>query len=159
MLFQCNNEAVCAIWHKGSTKQPEVMALVCMLYFCAAQFNIHVLITQIAGTSNDIADSLSHLQMRPYRQLAPHAANLPDFIPAWPTQFWMQCSFNISTYIGVALSTRRTYQAGVRSYLQFCDSYNIVPFPASSLTLHYFCSYIAQCISHKTIKVYLSGIR
>ena len=96
VLFHCDNEAVCAIWHKGSTKQQEVMALVCMLYFCAAQFNIHVLITHIAGTRNDIADSLSRLQMRRFRQLAPHAAILPDVIPAWPTQFWMQCSFNIS---------------------------------------------------------------
>ena len=61
--------------------------------------------------------------------------------------------------LGVAPSTRHTYQAGVRSYLQFCNSYNIVPFPASPLTLRYFCSYIAQRISHKTIKVYLSGIR
>ena len=65
------------------------MALVRMLYFCAAQFNIHVLITHIA-------DPLSRLQMRRFRQLAPHAANLPDVIPAWPTQFWTRCSFNIS---------------------------------------------------------------
>ena len=61
--------------------------------------------------------------------------------------------------LGVTPSTQRTYQAGVRSYLQFCYSYNIVPFPTSPLTLRCFCSYIAQCISHKTIKVYLSGIR
>ena len=111
-----------------------------------------MLITHIAGTSNNIADSLSRLQMRRFRQLAPHVVNLPDVIPAWPTQFWTQCSFNIP-YI------RCTYQAGVRSYLQFCNSYNIVPFLASPLTLRYFCSYIAQRISHKTIKVYLSGIR
>ena len=61
--------------------------------------------------------------------------------------------------LGVAPSTRRTYQAGVRSYLQFCNSYHIPPFPASSLTLRYFCTYTAQRVSYKTIKVYLSGIR
>ena len=61
--------------------------------------------------------------------------------------------------LGVAPSTRRTYKTGVRSYLLFCDQFTIPPFPASSLTLCYFCSYIASHVSHKTIKVYLSGIR
>ena len=61
--------------------------------------------------------------------------------------------------LGVAPSTRRTYQAGVQSYLQFCSNFNISPFPASSLTLCYFCTHIACYVSYKTIKVYLSGIR
>ena len=61
--------------------------------------------------------------------------------------------------LGVAPSTRRMYQAGVRSYLQFFNLFNIVPFPASSLTLCYFCAHIACQVSHKTIKVYLSGVR
>lgn len=60
----------------------------------------------------------------------------------------------------MAPSTCQTYQAGVRSYLQFCSQFNIAPFPASSsLTLRYFCTHIAHRISYKTIKVYLSGIR
>ena len=61
--------------------------------------------------------------------------------------------------LGVAPSTRRTYQTGVCSYLLFCDKFTISPFPASPLTLHYFCSYIAGHVSHRSIKVYLSGIR
>ena len=60
--------------------------------------------------------------------------------------------------LGFAPSIRRTYQAGVRCYLQFCNLFNIVPFPASSLTLCYFCVHIACQVSHKTIKVYLSGV-
>ena len=61
--------------------------------------------------------------------------------------------------LGVAPSTRRTYRAGVRSYQQFCDRFNIQQFPATSLTLRYFCTSIAQRVSYKTIKVYLAGIR
>ena len=94
VLFHCDNEAVCAIWHKGSTKQPEVMALVRMLYFCAARYNIHVLIVHIVGTNNAIADALSCSQMERFRHLEPDAANQPDHIPAWPAQFWTRCSFN-----------------------------------------------------------------
>ena len=58
-MVHCDNSAVVDIWKKGTTKCPEVMALVRMLYFCAAQHNIHVLVTHVAGTDNSIADSLS----------------------------------------------------------------------------------------------------
>ena len=61
--------------------------------------------------------------------------------------------------LGVAQSTRRTYQAGVRALQKFCTQYAVVPFPASPLTLRYFCCYLACQVSYKTIKVYLAGIR
>ena len=77
------------------------MALVRMLYFCAAHFDIHVMITHIADTNNTIpdtnnaiADALSRLQFRHFKQLALNAADLPDLIPAWPTHFWTNCSFS-----------------------------------------------------------------
>ena len=60
--------------------------------------------------------------------------------------------------LGVAPSTRPTYRAGVRSYQQFCNQFNIQQFLATSLTLRYFCTSIAQRVSYKTIKVYLAGI-
>jgi len=61
--------------------------------------------------------------------------------------------------LGVAPSTRRTYQAGVRALQQFCNQYTIPAFPASPLTLRYFCCHMACQVSYKTIKVYLAGIR
>ena len=61
--------------------------------------------------------------------------------------------------LGVTPSTRHTYQAGVRSYQQFYNKFNIPEFPATPLTLRYFYTSIAQRVSHKTIKVYLAGVR
>ena len=61
--------------------------------------------------------------------------------------------------LGVAPLIYCTYRAGVRSYQQFCNQFNIQQFPATSLTLRYFCTSIAQRVSYKTIKVYLAGIR
>ena len=61
--------------------------------------------------------------------------------------------------LGVAPSTRRTYQAGVRALQQFCNRYTVTAFPASPLTLCYFCCYMACQVSYKTIKVYHAGIR
>ena len=86
VMVHCDNSAVVDIWKKGTTKCPEVMALVCMLYFCAAQHNIHVLVTHVAGTDNSIADSLSRFQVQCFHKLAPEAAASLDIISAWPIQ-------------------------------------------------------------------------
>ena len=61
--------------------------------------------------------------------------------------------------LGVATSTRRTYQAGVNSYLRFCIKHGIKPLPASQLTLQYFCTELSYSVSYATIRVYLAGIR
>ena len=61
--------------------------------------------------------------------------------------------------LGVAPSTRRVYQSGLRSFYNFCEKYKIHPLPASSLTLQFFCVDVSNRASYKTLKVYLSGIR
>ena len=62
-------------------------------------------------------------------------------------------------HLSVAPATRQTYNSGVNSFLQFCYRFNITPYPASSLTLQFFCADLAQRVSYKTLKVYLAGIR
>ena len=70
------------------------------------------------------------------------------------------CStFHQLIYLSVAPSTRRTYKSGETSFLNFCTTYNISPYPASFLTLQFFCAHLAVHASYKTIKVYLAGIR
>jgi len=112
---------------------------------------MHVMVTHIAGTSRTIANALFHSQMGCFKQLAPNAVHLLDPIPACPTAH--------SVLVTRCLSfTCWTYQAGLQSYFQFCNQFNISPFPTSSLTLHYFRMHIASRLSYKTIKIYLSGI-
>ena len=94
ILFHCDNRAVVDIWDKGSTRAPHTMGLVRLLYFCASLYNINVCVTHIAGSCNDIADSLSRFQMDKFRMLAPRSEVLPDCIPAWPTQIFMTASCN-----------------------------------------------------------------
>jgi len=43
LLVHCDNQAVVDIWKKGTTDHPQIMALVHMLYFCAARHNIYVI--------------------------------------------------------------------------------------------------------------------
>ena len=62
------------------------MALVHMLYFCAAHNNFNVCVQHIPGMTNNIADALSRFQHHRFRRMAPNANPQPDIIPAWPHQ-------------------------------------------------------------------------
>ena len=63
--------------------------------------------------------------------------------------------------LGVATSTWRTYQAGIKALLTISSVLNTLSYPshaASPLTLRYFCCHMARQV-YKTIKVYLAGVR
>ena len=96
VLFHCDNLAVVDIWKKGSTSATDIMALIRLLYFCAARHNIHVIVTHIAGVNNSLADALSCFQVSQFRQLGPQAASQPDNIPAWPAHFLKDSSITTS---------------------------------------------------------------
>lgn len=68
------------------------MALVRLLYFSAAKYNINVCIVHIEGANNVIADCLSRFQQVKFKQLAPLANPAPDNIPAWPIQSFTEAS-------------------------------------------------------------------
>ena len=72
------------------------MALVRLLYFCAARYNIHIMITHITGINNNIADAISRFQMERFRSLAPAANLQPDPIRALPTLTSANCGTNAS---------------------------------------------------------------
>ena len=59
----------------------------------------------------------------------------------------------------MAPSIRRTYQAGVTRFKDFCRLYSLPPLPTSPLTLRYFCAYLSTSVTHSIIKLYLSAIR
>jgi len=61
---------------------------------------------------------------------------------------------------GVAMSTLRVYEGGVRKYIKLCSSLNQPCTPASETLL---CRYVVclamEDIAHSSIKVYLSGVQ
>ena len=99
ILIHCDNQAVVRIWESGSTHAKNTMALVHLLYYCAARYNIYVCIVHIAGVNNDIADCLSRFQQDKFRQLAPRANPVPDNIPVWPTQSFIDASCNAAILV------------------------------------------------------------
>ena len=152
----CDNQTVVDIWESGTSKSPEIMALVRMLFFCAAHNNFNMCVQHIPGVNNVIADALSRFQQDRFRKLAPNANLHPDNIPAWPQQAFTAAS--CSADIMVLLSHPDAPQSGLNAYFSFCSRFNITPTPASSLTLQYFCVDKSQSVSYKTIKVYLAAI-
>ena len=61
---------------------------------------------------------------------------------------------------GLAEATRKTYQAGQKHYLSFCESSDTPPYPVSEETLCRFAAVLAnKGIAHSTIKVYISATR
>ena len=72
------------------------MALVRLLYYCAAYHNIDACIVHVPRVYNNLADSLSYFQMDRFKMLAPHAKPVADNIPAWPTQSCIDASCNVA---------------------------------------------------------------
>ena len=94
ILIHCDNQTVVSVWEKGSCKSPKIVALIRMLYFCAAHNNFNVCIQHISSIKNNIADALSRFQHHRFRNLAPNANLQPDIIPAWPQQAFTTASCN-----------------------------------------------------------------
>jgi len=108
ILFNCDNQTVVDIWEKGTTKSPEIMALVKLLYFCAAHHNINICIQHIPGIINKIADAISHFQDSCFKRLAPTANPMPDIIPAWPAHAFTIASCNSTTIVSPSQHTELT---------------------------------------------------
>ena len=94
ILAHCDNRTVVDVWETGSSKSPEIMALVRILFFCAAHNSFNICVQHIPGVDNVIADALSRLQVNRFRRLAPEANLHPDHIPAWPHQAFTAASCN-----------------------------------------------------------------
>ncbi len=61
---------------------------------------------------------------------------------------------------GLADSTQRTYGSGQRRYLRFCRESGVQAVPASERSCCLFATHLAEeGLTHKTIKVYLAGVR
>ena len=86
IIFHCDNITVVDIWKKGwLTCCKEIIILVRLLYFCAACYNMHVMITHITRVQiKSNINAISRFQMNRFG-LAPSANPHVDSILALPT--------------------------------------------------------------------------
>jgi len=84
--IHCDNHTVVDVWETDTSKSSEIMALVCLLFSCAAHNNFNIYVQRITY-------SLSHFQDNCSRRLAPNANLHPDRIPVWPHQAFTDTSY------------------------------------------------------------------
>lgn len=88
IVFNCDNQATVHIITKGRSKEPVIMKLMRRLTMCAAKYNFAIYSTYVPGVKNNIADSLSRLQMTRFQMLAPEADRLPTHCPPLKELIW-----------------------------------------------------------------------
>lgn len=81
ILFRIDNEALCVVINKRTSKSKLVMQLIRPLVLFTLCNNTQFKAKHIPGTSNQIADSLSRFQERRFRNVAPYADLSPTPIP------------------------------------------------------------------------------
>ena len=80
--FRCDNEAVCYIINKRTSKDENIMRLIRRLVLTTMAHNIMFRATHIPGLDNELADSLSRFQFARARELAPSMDDEATEIPA-----------------------------------------------------------------------------
>lgn len=85
LILHVDNLALVEILNQKTSKNKRVMTFMRELVLLSLKFNIQIKAVHISGYRNEIADSISRLQWRRFRQLAPWADCHPYPVP---TQFW-----------------------------------------------------------------------
>ena len=73
--------AVVSVLRSGTSKDPNMMVLLCSLSLSAAHHSFAFTALHRAGRDNCIADALSHFDFQCFHHLAPHAAPVATPIP------------------------------------------------------------------------------
>ena len=92
IVFYCDNASVVSIVNSKQSRIPRVMDLVRHLTLLTLRHNFYPRERHIEGKKNDIADSLSRLQMDRFCSLAPYAAPAPCPVPQALLVIWTQIS-------------------------------------------------------------------
>ena len=67
VLIYTDNKTIVDIWHTGSTKCQDMMAIIRHLFFFTAKRNIRVTLQHVYGYNNTNADLLSRMQVGQFR--------------------------------------------------------------------------------------------
>lgn len=63
LKFYCDNEAVCYILNKLSSKDNMIMQIIRDLVLCLLKYNIHIIGVHLPGKNNHVCDKISRFQM------------------------------------------------------------------------------------------------
>jgi hypothetical protein len=78
ILIHCDNMGVVHSLKKGSCKCKDTMHLIRKLFFIAARYQFDFKVVYVSTNDNTIADPLSRLDLRKFREMAPEAKAHPE---------------------------------------------------------------------------------
>ena len=153
--------------NKPSYRDGPMMSLIQCLFFLEAWFGFEIVASHLPGRENTLVDDLSPNRRSVFLSKAHCPDEAPtDLPPELPGLLLSRGGLDISkldgsvllySSRGVADSTRRTYQSGLRRYLSFCYAFGVpAPFPVAETLLCYFVTSLAQeGVAPSTIRTYL----
>ncbi len=83
ILVHCDNEAVVQCVNKGRSHSPALTPFLRRLKWIAACDQFVIVAKHVAGSENQIADSLSRFLFQKFRKLAPEADEFPNPVPPY----------------------------------------------------------------------------
>ena len=82
IILHIDNIAAVYILNKQSSKDKDIMALVCRFLLACMKFNILTNFVHLEGTSNILPDLVSRFQIEEFRRLAPQMDREPTTVAA-----------------------------------------------------------------------------
>ncbi len=83
ILVHCDNEAVVQCVNKGRSHSPALTPFLRRLKWISACDQFIIVAKHIAGSKNQVADSLSRFLFQKFRKLAPEADKFPTLVPPY----------------------------------------------------------------------------
>ena len=154
ILAKSDNESAVHVVKRRSCKDETLMHMLRCLFFIEAHFGFTLVAEHIPGAHNELADAISRNHATLFLSKVPGACRAPTSVPQelyWsysftnsptgPRRTGQPCSL-LYFREGLAASTRKTYEAGRKKFIQFCTELNISnPLPVNQQTLCYYVAY------------------
>ena len=169
VLVYCDNMSVVQIMASKTSKGQGIMHLLRCLHFFTGIFNINLKVMHLAGKLNVVADSISH-NIFPMQSIQLSQQPMPDPIPSplwqllvteqpdWTYVNWREL-LRTSAKQSLNINSQRAYHAAQKQYIEFCQSFQIVPLPATEQVLILFVADLSSRVCHVTAWSYLSAVR
>ena len=77
----------------------------------------------------------------------------------FPDDAWLAAQVAKYEDLAYSVNTQRTYKSQRKSYLTFCETYNLSAVPASTDTIVKYAAYLASKLKYNSIKCYMNAIR
>ena len=82
IIIYTDSLVIASVWRTGTSRDKQVMCLMCGLFTFIARRNINIHMSHIPGLANKKADTLSRLQFQEFHKWSPEAEQHPTPVPA-----------------------------------------------------------------------------